>query len=99
MDGLRRYAGSKLMGVADSPASDKHATAGDGDHALPYGWTTAPAPQALADARASVLLLVQFSTRVQIIEVQDGVEDEEIASPGLAAPHWIIREKHDVTLS
>jgi hypothetical protein len=45
--------------------------------------------QADAMCSHSCLLLVEFPARVQIIEVQDRVEDEEVASFSLPAPHWV----------
>src|SRR6202162_2029250 len=35
---------------------------------------------------------------VQVVGVEDGVEDEEVGCPGLAAPHGVVGEEDDVAL-
>src|SRR4051794_16453656 len=41
---------------------------------------------------------IQFPARIQMIEVQQRVEDQEIAALGLAAPDRVVREGDDVPL-
>ena len=42
---------------------------------------------------------VQFPASVEVVEVQDGVEDHEIAADGLATIDRVVREEHDMSLS
>src|SRR5205085_7653815 len=42
------------------------------------------------------LLLVEFPPGVQVVEVEYGVEDEEVAAVRLAAPDRVVREEQDV---
>src|SRR5436309_4916510 len=44
------------------------------------------------------LLLIQDAPRVQLVEVEDGIEDQEIAPVGFAAPDGVVREEHHVPL-
>src|SRR4051812_36374851 len=43
------------------------------------------------------LFLVELAARVEAVEVEYGVEDEEVAPVRLAAPDRIYREEQDVT--
>src|SRR2546425_9716559 len=45
----------------------------------------------------SVLLLVELSARIQIIEVENRIEDQRITSRSLSAPERIQREQDDMT--
>jgi hypothetical protein len=42
-----------------------------------------------AAAISGLSLLVEFPACIQIVEIQNRVEDEEVAAFGLATPHWI----------
>jgi len=37
----------------------------------------------------SVLLIVEFPARIQVVKIQYCVEDKEVAAPGLATPHRV----------
>lgn len=39
---------------------------------------------------------LELPAGVQVVEVEDGVEDEEVGSPGLAAPDGVVGEEDDV---
>lgn len=40
---------------------------------------------------------VQFSTDIEVVEVEKRIEDQEIAADGLTTPHRIVGEEYDVT--
>src|SRR3954469_7797085 len=42
---------------------------------------------------------VEFSARVEVVEVQERIEHERIAADRLAAIHWIVAEQHYVALA
>src|SRR3954462_15056643 len=72
-----------------------------------YGSILEVAFQSVAGLKTAIRILhfamralssIQLSPRVQLIEVQQCVEDQEIAALRLAAPDRIVREGDDVSL-
>src|SRR5208283_2684674 len=62
-----------------------------------FDWAESGSEAATASVRSS-LFRIELSPGIQVVEMQDRVEDEEVAPDRLAAVHGVVREEHHVSL-
>src|SRR6266571_4289246 len=66
------------------------------DSSAPSKTRSHPGFSACQSLRLADSGLLRLSSGVQVIEIQDRVEDQEVAARSLAPPEGIWREEHDV---
>src|SRR5262245_5625307 len=57
----------------------------------------APSRPLLISSQSFPLLLCQFPPRMQLIEIQNGIEHEKVTALSFTAPERVVREEHHVT--